>query len=100
LNVVVLGDIAVVVVIDERMMDRRIVENEGGDYEDKAENQGPLLCSNEPESSEPAGCRLRRSPLLRFVAKMLGFHASRSHSSPVFDEYIRWRLSSCDGKVA
>ena len=77
----------VLVVIDERMMDRRIVENEGGDYEDKAENQGPLLCSNEPESSEPAGCRLRRSPLLRFWPIMLMLRPQR-------------RLSSCDGKVA
>ena len=43
LNVEVLGDIAVVVVIDERVMNRRIVKNDGGDHEDKTENKGSLL---------------------------------------------------------
>ena len=87
LNVVVLGDIAVVVVIDERVMNRRVVKSRGGDYEDKAENQGTLRWL-----SEQALCRLRRSPLFGSFANMLGFQTSRSHSSPVFDEYIRWRL--------
>src|ERR1039458_7633850 len=99
LSVDILGDIDVIVVIDEWVLDRRVVKNDGGDYQDKAENKRSLLRSCEPGSSEPgssepgsseaARSRLRQSPLLRFLARMFGFQASRSHSSPVFDEYIR-----------
>ncbi len=92
LNVEVVRDIAIVVVIDERMLNRRIVKNDGCDHEDKTQNKDLLLRSSEPFRSGVGG-----SPLLRF-AKMPGFHASRSHSSPVFDEYIRWRPSFCDRK--
>src|ERR1017187_1760048 len=59
LNVEVARDIAVVVVIDERMMNRRGVENKRGDYQGKAENHGSLL-----RLAEPARRRLRQGPLL------------------------------------
>src|ERR1039457_3902507 len=98
LNADVVNNIGVVVVIDEWVMNRRVVENHGGYYQDKAENKGSLLSSSEPVSSEAARSRLRQSPLLRFFANMLGFQTSRSHSSPVFDEYIRWSRSSA-GRV-
>ena len=39
LNVNVLRDVAVVVVIDERMMNRRVVESDGGNDQDKTENK-------------------------------------------------------------
>ncbi len=96
LNVDVVSNIGVVVVIDEGVMNRRVVENDGGDDQDKAENQGSLLRPSEPGPSEAARCRLRRSALLRFLANMFGFQTSSSHSSPVFDEYIRWGRSACD----
>src|ERR1017187_6498602 len=99
LNVDVFRHKAVVVVIDKRVMNRRVVKSDGGDCQDKAENQRSPLRSRGPGSSgpgsgEPARSRLRQSPLLRFLASMLGFQTSRSHSSPVFDEYIRWARSS------
>src|ERR1039457_2030397 len=84
LNADVVSNIGVVVVIDEWVMNHRVVENHGGDYQDKAENKGSLLSSSEPGSSEPACSRRRRSPLLRFCTNTLGFQAGRSHSSPLF----------------
>ena len=43
LNVDVLGYVAVVVVIDKRMMNRRVVKNDGGDYKNKTENGGRVF---------------------------------------------------------
>src|ERR1035437_10230734 len=63
LNVEILGDIAVVVVIDERVMNRRGVKNDGGDHQNKAEDKRLLLRSSEPARSEAVRSRLRQSPL-------------------------------------
>ena len=94
LNVEVVRDIAIVVVIDERMMNRRMVKNDGCDHEDKTQNEGLILRSSEPARSGEDEVRFR------ILQNMPGFHASRSHSSPVFDEYIRWRPSFCEGRAA
>ena len=79
LNVEVVSYIAAVVVVDERMMNRRVVKNDGDDYENKTQNKCSLRWS-----SEQACPGLRRSPLLEFRTNMLGFQTSRSHSSPVW----------------
>ena len=85
LNVDIFRDVGVVVVIDEWVMNRRVVERGGSDYQQKTENKYSLRWS-----SEQARPQRRRSLLLGFCTKMLGLQTSRSHSSPVCDEYIRW----------
>src|SRR5664280_3514412 len=85
LNVDIFRDVGVVVVIDEWVMRRRVVERDGGDDQEKTKNKYSLRWS-----CKPTRPRLRRSPLLGFCTKMLGFQTSRSHSSPICDEYIRW----------
>src|SRR5271169_4848030 len=94
LNVNVLGYIAIIVIVDEWMMNRRVVKNDGGDYKDKAKNEWSIPCS-----TEQACPRLRRSSLPGFCMNMLGFQASRSHSSPIFDEYIRLAVC-CAGSAS
>src|ERR1035437_3520383 len=84
LNVNVISYVAVIVIIDERVMKCRVVERDGGDDQEKTQNKYSLRWS-----SEQACPRLRRSPLPGICTNILGFQTSRSHSSPVFDEYIR-----------
>ena len=47
LNVEVVSYIAAVVVVDERMMNRRVVKNDGDDYENKTQNKCSLRWSSE-----------------------------------------------------